>query len=441
MLNLKDLRDILAGKASLEFVRSIEDAEGLELGAIAYSVIDWKYSLDDLNPIIAQKLKSMDQELVVQAEKETVGELEACVTLGEESLGEYLARSNDIKIQEGFPFHMKPLDGVNCHEAWKLPLEILEELRELGISIQNGYIINVMRKSGLCRIHNTKNYKLLTWITNEEKGGYRIQGEDVVIDKSKATTVSPWTEIIEGRYEGDINVDPMGPNGCNLIGYALLKYPHYIDRINCSWNQCDQYIELANLVYKGIIPNSPPEQVANIIPLDFLPIPSKEVVMKLDERWSYFISAWNILGDYGIENLKYTHAHLEMAYRNGLYKPEVKVNSYHRINSKEPLQEKFLFDISIPEHVFELSYESLRDVDADTLGDEVCGVDRQDIYPNKKNSFFLWGYEGLDLGTNFRNISYDLLLPEIQVMPLRPWHHIAMSREDMIREVEWIRQD
>ncbi|KAJ2723145.1 hypothetical protein GGI07_002848 [Coemansia sp. Benny D115] len=52
------------------------------------------------------------------------------------------------------------------------------------------------------------------------------------------------------------------------------------------------------------------------VPIDCLPIPPKDLVLKLNDAWSYYVSAWNILGGYGIEGLEYDYSHLELAYRN-----------------------------------------------------------------------------------------------------------------------------
>ncbi|KAJ2722525.1 hypothetical protein GGI07_003232 [Coemansia sp. Benny D115] len=137
------------------------------------------------------------------------------------------------------------------------------------------------------------------------------------------------TEIMEGRYDGEIDARGTSYLKRLVLMAAVIKYPDLAKRVYNAVSVQDA-IDLSNLVYRGELPKPRDYGWAGEIkkdfgvPIDCLPIPPKDLILKLSDAWSYYVSAWNILGGYGIEGLKYDHSHLELAYRNGKYTPDLK---------------------------------------------------------------------------------------------------------------------
>ncbi|KAJ2721857.1 hypothetical protein GGI07_003694 [Coemansia sp. Benny D115] len=142
--------------------------------------------------------------------------------------------------------------------------------------------------------------------------------------------ISPWRNIMKGRYAGEIDAKGLPYLAMLVLRAAVIKYPNLIKRVNNPASIQDA-IDLSNLVYRGELPEPQDYGWAGEglrdyrIPIDCLPVPPKDVILKLSDAWSYYVSAWNILGGYGIEGLKYDHSHLELAYRNGKYTPDLKM--------------------------------------------------------------------------------------------------------------------
>lgn len=117
-------------------------------------------------------------------------------------------------------------------------------------------------------------------------------------------------EYINGTY---INIIPNNDAECAIIKYGLLKYPNYV--LNYKFGKNDFLDGVA--MFSLLVYNHPIDIYPKIIPdisllvlsyasIDDFPIPSYESCIyinknKTDDNWYYFLSGWNILGNYNLE--------------------------------------------------------------------------------------------------------------------------------------------
>ncbi|KAJ1946928.1 hypothetical protein GGF37_000827 [Kickxella alabastrina] len=325
-------------------------------------------------------------------------------------LEDYFAEYNGIKLSKNMPFCIYPFRGVV--EDVVLVYCMLDDLEEVGISIENKYIINIDLDEDVCKILNTKNNKFATTLYLTQKYPPKPAVDDTLeVDNM-------WSDVIKGTYKGEIDYDKINGNQRSVVRFAMIRHPHMHEQmVGDKDSSLEEFIGLANLVFKGIVPAEPPTH--SEIPLDFLPIPSKEIVQSLDDRWWYFSTAWSILGGYKLDGPSYCFSHLELAFRNGLYTPDMKADFFPDMNNDKPLRSKDLFEKPSLKTVFEFYY----------FPD--CGTIKEESYDFWLESF------GLDLS----DFDRTTLIPGFEVMPDRPWHKLFLRREQNAEMSKWLEED
>lgn len=132
-----------------------------------------------------------------------------------------------------------------------------------------------------------------------------------------------WRKVVRGdfssvNFETADREQTISMAAC--MKFTLLKYPQAIDYIKYerwgeSWAMHDIF-PFAHAVYRNeLIGNINFLDSVKYVTIENFPVPSKDVCLEIQKKypdsasWAYCVTAWSILGNYNIGNLRYAKDH------------------------------------------------------------------------------------------------------------------------------------